>query len=187
MMEYWKYLFLTGLVIISSCVYASDLEQYCRDQGGRVELMSTEFHSDSGPVEGFSKTFCTFNISGGFINIGLATFASYKSNIGATWIKTLKPLTKDSPLLNGPYSNPSLNLCQNLGGSSVSFNVMSGGFKNHLGFSDVCVFGDGSMVSGWSLIYMANGREGYGVVKNAVPSKPLLIKPAQVTGDVSEP
>lgn len=53
--------------------------------------------------------------------------------------------------------------------------VDGGGFANRLGQSDICVLGDGSMVSGWSLIYMASHREGYGDIKNKVKANPLNI------------
>ena len=41
--------------------------------------------------------------------------------------------------------------------------------------SDICVFGDNSTVSAWSLIYIAKGRPGYDKVGKTVRSSPLEI------------
>lgn len=149
--------------------------EYCINQGGKVETMVAEYGSGDDVQYGFNKKFCTFEIDGGFIAVGLETFSSKKSNIAATYITQLKPLKKYSPLWDGKYSNPSLNVCKNLGGAEIAFNAVSGGFTNNLGQSDICVFGDGSMVSAWSLIYMANGRDGYNKVKESIRSEPLNI------------
>lgn len=171
-----KALFYLILLAGFTCnIYANNLS-YCQKNGGQVESMSVNYDTHAGMVKGWKKQFCTFDVdNGGFIAIGLETFASTKPNLAATFIKIMPKFPQNSALLKGPYNNPSLNLCLHLGGASVSFNILDGGFRNHLGQNDICVFGDGSMVSGWSLIYMANGRKGYDAVKRAVKSKPLDI------------
>lgn len=153
-----------------------NLNEYCVKNKGTVEVMNAQFDTDTGTRVGLAETFCTFIIDKGFIVIGLKTFGSDKANIAASYIKTLPELKPDSPLWQGPYSNPSLNVCKNLGGANIGFNLPSGGFSNRLGESDVCVFGDGSMVSGWSLIYMAGHRAGYDKIKQAVHSQPIIMK-----------
>lgn len=167
---------LTGMVF-SQGVRADIVEesQYCEDKGGLVEMMPAEYQTAHGVRTGMAQPFCTFQINGGFIAIGLSSFASKKPSIAASFIQTLAPIAKDSPLWRGKYANPGTNVCKNLGGANIGFNVPSGGFKNKLGQSDICVFGDGSMVSSWSLIYMANGREGYGKVKKAVRALPMTV------------
>src|SRR3989338_8436350 len=102
--------------------------------------MPAEFQTGAGLNTGFTKSFCTFHKNGGFIAVGLSTFASDLPNIAASFIKTLPPIGKDSPLWKGKYSNPGANVCKNLGGANIGFNVGSGGFKNKLGQSDICVF-----------------------------------------------
>jgi putative hemolysin len=165
---------LTAMAANANPSAADELQAYCTKNGGEVESMSVEYQDLNGArVEGFTKDFCSFNIDNGLIAVGLETFSSEKSNIAATLIKKLDPLEEDSVLWQGSYNNPSLNVCKNLGGSEVVFNVSSGGFADEKGESDICVFGDGSMVSAWSLIYMANGRTGYDQVKNAVKSEPI--------------
>ena len=151
-----------------------DYKVYCREAGGVVEEMPAEISTDNGVIKGQSKMFCNFNIDHGFISIGLETFSSNKPSIAATYIKSMDEIANDSPLWKGTYANPSANVCKNLGGATIGF-VAGGGFANQLGQSDICVFGDGSMVSGWSLIYMAAHREGYDDVKNKVKANPLNI------------
>lgn len=147
---------------------------YCEASGGAVEEMAVELSTKSGMVTGQSKLFCNFYTNKGFQAIGLETFSSDKPSIAATYIKKLKDISKNSPLWLGQYSNPATNVCKNLGGAAVEF-ITNGGFSNKLGQSGICVFGDGSMVSSWTLIYMANHREGYDAIKTAVKAEPLMI------------
>ncbi|WP_367606130.1 hypothetical protein [Legionella sp. W05-934-2] len=170
------YRFLT-IMLFTSPIYAIPASwiKHCTDNNGTVEVMPAEFQTGGGTAYGFNQHFCTFDINGGFAVIGLETFASDKSNIAASFTATLPTIDKNSSLWKGPYANPSANVCKNLGGSSIGFNVASGGFSNRLGQCDVCVFGDGSMVSSWTLIYIANGREGYDKIRGAIQSTPLRL------------
>ncbi|RUR11671.1 hypothetical protein [Legionella sp. km772] len=158
------------LVLIDFKLYANSVKeqaQYCHDAGGIVETMTAEFLTPAGYVQGQSKRFCNFSVDNGFIAIGLESFAAEEPSIAATFMKKMRPIKDDSPLWKGQFSNPAHNVCKNLGGAGIAF-ITSGGFANSLGQTDICVFGDGSMVSGWSLIYMANHREGYDAVKEQV-------------------
>jgi len=167
---------ISSLLLVSTPGYTKNegYITYCQQAGGAVEVMPAEFNTASGYIEGQSKPFCTFLVNDGFVVIGLETFTSNKPSIAATFIKKLNDIADDSLLWRGNYSNPSHNVCKNLGGSSIGF-VASGGFTDRLGESDICVFGDGSMVSAWSLIYMANHRQGYDDIKNKVKAQPLPI------------
>ena len=136
--------------------------------------MPAEISTASGTVKGLSKNFCNFRVNNGFLSIGLETFAADEPSIAATYIKNLGEIADGSSLWKGAYANPSANVCKNIGGSTIGF-VANGGFANHMGQTDICVFGDGSMVSAWSLIYMANNRSGYDVIKNKVRAEPLNI------------
>lgn len=167
---------ILGGIIFSPVTQASPEDvEYCIAKNGTVETMIAEFQTRGGTKLGFSKKFCTFELDGGFIAVGLSTFSSKEPNIAATFIKMLPRIESGSPLWQGKYANPALNVCKNLGGSNIGFNVMAGGFKNKLGQSDICVFGDGSMISSWSLVYIANGRNEYNKVKEAIRSEPLNI------------
>ena len=156
-----------------------DYTTYCTESGGIVEEMFAEISTGSGVIKGQSKMFCNFYPDNAFISIGLETFSADEPSIAATYIKNMGEIAENSPLLIGGYSNPSTNVCKNLGGATIGF-VAGGGFVNNLGQSDVCVFGDASMVSGWSLIYMANHREGYDNIKNKVKANPLDIDPKRI-------
>lgn len=161
-------------IIFSGLILAnSTLEEYCLNAGGNVHEMSVIYSTNSGKVKGLSQQFCNFHKNGGTLDIGLETFADPRPSIAATLIKTLPEVKSDSSLYNGPYSNPSHNVCKNLGGTMVGF-VVYGSYTSSQGESDICVFGDGSMVSGWTLIYMANHRSGYDEIKNLVKSPPLI-------------
>ena len=173
---------IVTLLISAACmgaavVYADQMDDYaayCSESGGVVEEMPAEIYTSIGLVKGQSKMFCNFTAGNGFVAIGLETFSSNEPSIAATFIKKMGEIGEQSNLFKGVYSNPSHNVCKNLGGASIGF-VAAGGFANQLGQSDICVFGDGSMVSGWSLVYMANHREGYDDIKNKVKADPLGI------------
>lgn len=173
-----QFLLSSILFLFSQCsAYASsvgdDDEDYCFKAGGTVKSMVARFHTRSGVVNGWEKPFCQFIKNNGFLVIGLDSFSSSEGNIAATYMKTLQPFDDDTTLLKGKYRNPSANFCQNIGGTTIAF-AASGNFIDEKGESDVCVFGDGSMVSAWTLIYMANHREGYDEVKARVASRPLF-------------
>jgi hypothetical protein len=153
---------------------SDDEGAFCLQAGGAVEKMPMIFSTAQGDVTGFTKPFCTFHVDNGFISIGLETFSSDKPNIAATYMKQLTEITEDSPLFKGHSQNPGNNVCLNLGGTTLG-SLANGGFTNALGQSDICVFADGSMVSAWSLIYMANHRAGFDAIKNSVHAAPLPI------------
>lgn len=168
-----------AFLVTASSAYASDntkqYSEYCVQSGGVVEEMPAEIMlSDNHWAEGQTKMFCNFYPDGGYLSVGLETFASDVPSIAATFIRKMPEITDGSPLVKGPYTAWAQNICKNLGGAMISF-VAAGGFSNPLGQTDICVFGDGSMVSGWSLVYMANHRTGYDEVKDKVKALPLDI------------
>lgn len=173
MLVFWG--IITASSLIPSVLYAetsAELRLYCTQYGGFVEDLSVQFNTRKGEITGVTRKFCLFYVDQGILTIGLETFAASTPSIAANYIKTLPEIGDESPLLKGPYSNPSHNVCKNLGGAMVGF-VLPGDFTHSQGQSDICVFGDSSMVSSWSLIYMANHREGYDEIKNQVKAEPL--------------
>lgn len=168
---------LSALCIAAENVYADklgDWSDYCLKSGGVIEEMPAEIGTKTGMVKGQSKVFCNFYPDHAFIAIGLETFAADEPNIAATLMQTISEIGDRSPLWKGKAANPSNNICKNLGGAAIGF-IAPGGFANNLGQTDICVFGDGSMVSAWSLVYMANHREGYDEIKDKIKSVPLKI------------
>lgn len=150
-------------------------ETYCVASGGTVVSMTAEFDTYDGQVNGITKKFCQ-KISGNpewknVAYVGLETLST-QPTIAATYIKKLV-LTESSIIPTSPYANPSLNVCEALHGSEIGFSVLGGGFTDNLGQSDICIFGDGSSISAWTLIYA-----GYDVrndVESMIRSIPLNI------------
>ncbi len=161
-------------VISADATTMDDQAAYCTTSGGVVEEMFAEISTHDGLVKGNSRAFCNFTLENAFISIGLETFSDDTPSIAATFMKQMGVIGSASPLWKGKFANPSLSVCKNLGGATIGF-VANGGFSNPLGQTDICVFGDGSMVSAWSLIYMANHREGYDRIKMNVKATPLSI------------
>ncbi len=133
--------------------------------------MQAEFMTRHGIETGLVKTFCNFYGEGFFVTIGLDAFASTQPNIAATYLLVAEGI---DPTQESLFPNPSHRVCARLGGATIGF-VADGGFANQLGQADVCVFGDGSMVSAWTLIYMSNHREGYDEIRHKIRSLPLDI------------
>lgn len=157
------------VALLSCSAYA---ENTCQKLGGKIEKMQINFSTSQGLLPGFTKKFCSFEIDNGYACLGLQSMNSKKTNIAASYVLNLPPIDENSPLWNGTDNNPSHNVCKNLGGSYAQM-VSNGSFQSELGDSDICVFGDGSMISAWTLIYIANGREGYHLIKDHIPSKAL--------------
>lgn len=156
---------------------------YCVAKGGTLTPMTAWFETARGPIEGMTKRFCTFERDHGYIVIGLSAFASEQPNIAASYMTSLPEIKGNSDLMHDQtkrqiktgygLANPSYAVCKNLGGTSINFKFQGNFRPQQGGDADICVFGDGSMVSAWSLIYMANHRAGYDEVKGYVKSLPL--------------
>lgn len=179
-------LFTVGLGLSQVCSALVDndpLGEYCVSKSGTLTPMTAWFETAHGPIEGLTEKFCTFERDNGYLVIGLSAFASDHANIAATYMKSLPEIKEGSTLLserkpkNGMLglANPSVGVCQKLGGTTINYRFQ-GNFKPASGgASDICTFGDGSMVSAWTLIYMANHRPGYDEVKNDVKSQPMAL------------
>lgn len=182
-------LYLISLNISQVCYASEDtavMEEYCVSKSGTVTPMTAWFDTQNGKVEGMTEKFCTFERDNGHIVIGLSAFASEHANIAATYMKSLNEIKMGSDLMQNKdksatkeksmglgLANPSYEVCKNLGGTAINYKFHGNFSPKEGGDSDICVFGDGSMVSAWSLIYMANHRSGYDEIKNNVKSEPL--------------
>ncbi|MGJ3502215.1 hypothetical protein PsalN5692_03845 (plasmid) [Piscirickettsia salmonis] len=161
--------------ITSTSIYAANLEQYCQSKGGTPITMQAQFDTHSGYVNGFKHRFCEFNIDGNLAVIGLKTLSSTEPNIAATYTKKLPAI---GDIKHGKYANPSLTVCKRLHGSEITFAVIDGGFADNNGQSDICVFGDGSMISAWTLMYSSRSqypKYGYSKIKDSINSTPMAI------------
>ncbi|MDQ5884603.1 MAG: hypothetical protein QG556_943 [Pseudomonadota bacterium] len=164
-----KYKLIIIFALISQNLWSKNI---CTDIGGKVTPMNIIYQTGQGKVTGFKQKFCSFAIDNGLAIIGLKSMNSKLANIAASYILTLESLDNSSPLWEGQAQNPSHNVCHNLGGTNAQA-VAPGSFTSEQGENDICVFGDGSMISGWTLIYIANQREGFNLIKDNIPSKAL--------------
>lgn len=130
-------------------------KNYCEATGGKIVTLQAQFDTHSGYINGLSKEFCQYISKKNIAVVGLETL-SKTSNIAATLTQNLK-IDDNKPLPTKPYNNPSLNVCQLLHGTQIAYLVVDGGFADNNGQYDICVFGDGSSISAWTLIYAAAG------------------------------
>lgn len=191
--------FTLGFILMANSSIAGWLNHdnervdYCNQRGGEVKTMQAQFVTSKGPRRGISYKFCYFNQkqgeagqskkaheravpSGQHLLIGLKSFASPKATIAATMLHKLPEVKHNSPLLKGPYDNPANNLCHNLKGATIQSYVQVGGFgSSSLAHQSMCVFGDGSMVKSWTLLFMSRDRPGYEPVRQKINASALAI------------
>lgn len=164
-----RLIYLSSLIFFTPILWATNV---CTEIGGKVTPMDMIYQTGQGRVAGFKQKFCIFQIDNGSAAIGLKSMNSKRANIAASYALILEELDNSSPLWQGPATNPSHNVCHNLGGTTAQ-EVATGSFTSDSGENDICVFGDGSMISGWTLIYIANHRDGFNLIKEHIPSKAL--------------
>ncbi len=180
-----KLLLLWLLSLTASAFAINDISHpenshiYCEKHGGKIIKMEAKFSTYSGEVTGITKEFCRIDDNGSLAYIGLETL-SKAPTIAATYVKSLK-LDSTKMLPTTPYGNPSLNVCQELYGSEMIYAALPGttGFSDEYGASDICMFGDGSSIAAWSLIYAAEGKGNK--IKNMIRSEPMNIKIPTIT------
>lgn len=148
-------------------------KDYCKSSGGKIIKAVAQFDTHTGWVNGVTKEFCQYlDKEGNLAMVGLETL-SIEPTLAATYTqKVIVEKGKGFPM--APYSNPSFNVCNRLHGAEIGFAVFSGGFADQHGQSDICVFGDGSSISAWTLIYAAGGQRAD--IKNLMRSEPLNIE-----------
>ena len=158
-----------GAFAMTDLTNAQGIKDYCASTGGVVVNMQAQFDTHNGYVSGVSRDFCKYKNHGNIAYVGLDTLSTAPT-LAATY--TEKLIVDPNNLPTSPYANPSLNVCQILHGSEISFSS-NGGFSDKLGEADICVFGDGSAISAWTMIYVAEGTRPD--VKSVIRSTPLNI------------
>lgn len=150
------------------CQHARD-----RDAGVRTSIYNSyaQMEVDGGNVKGLANKFCVFQSSTNIGMIDLQTLGSKQPSIAATYVsKGLDLAALPHP---GESDNPGTFYCKALEGSSISRYTI-GGFLTPDGISEICVFGDGSKVGIWELIYVSENPD-YLSMRKAVKSKALDI------------
>jgi hypothetical protein len=156
----------------SACINAGSQEA---DVSTSVFSSYAEIDTSAGYAAGLSQRFCVFQTETAMGMVGLETLGSYNPSFAATYIHRGIDLEEigDPPETVG---NPGTWYCEQLQGSSVS-RYANGGFLSPGGEDEVCVFGDGSMVSIWVLVYISlpDPGPGYLSIRSAIQSQPLAL------------
>jgi hypothetical protein len=135
---------------------------------------TAELDSRSGWVKGLQNKFCIFTSTENTGMVDLQTLTSKRPSIAATYIVNGLDMAELMKVVPEGYSgNPATLFCQALAGSSIT-RYTDGGFATKLGQDEVCVFGDGSKVSMWSLVYLSDDPD-YLSIRKAVRSEPLQV------------
>ncbi len=147
---------------------AGETENWCESHGGKVVKMVFQIDNQKGNYEFFCQIKKDSNVG----LIGLHSFGSKKFTIASTYAK--KHSIASNEKIEGPYYRADYNLCLKLGGSCAGYNY-SGGYSDVSGggVSDMCVFGDGSMISTWTLLYIVTGQRDD--IKNNIRSNTYAI------------
>lgn len=166
-----------GAAAVESDNLAS-LAKYCETPrgglpAGKVVDMVAMFATENGMVEGVTKKFCQYIFEGNLALVGLETLST-KPTLAATYA-LLEKAEPDTSFPEDPYGNAAVKACETLHGSEIAFAVGGGssGFNDDIGASDVCVFGDGSSISGWTIISMSTGARKD--MRKHIRSKPMNI------------
>jgi hypothetical protein len=113
----------------------------------------------STPQPGLSDLFCHIAYPDGTSALlGLSTALPTVPTIAATFLKTSPPVNFTALNVTGG-ANPANPLCTAYGGAQAS-NVGFLSFTNAQGATDMCVFGDGSRVSAFTLAYVSLAAPG---------------------------
>lgn len=155
-----------------------------RSAGVRTAVITAqaEFDTGVGRAVGLSNKFCEFRKPQQFDTIelfqigliDLQTLTSKNPSIAATYLSRgldLDELMKVVP--EGFEGNPATLYCQALAGSSIT-QYANGGFATREGLDEICVFGDGSKISTWVLVYVSDEPD-YLSMRKAVQSEPLAL------------
>lgn len=136
---------------------------------------AAELDSHAGWVKGLQNKFCTFTSTENNTGmVDLQTLTSKRPSIAATYILNGLDMAELMKVVPEGYSgNPATLFCQALAGSSIT-RYTNGGFATKLGQDEVCVFGDGSKVSMWSLVYLSDDPD-YLSIRKAIRSEPLQV------------
>lgn len=180
--KYFTFTILLSLIFTSSfCQAQTDEESYCISKGGKVVEMKPRIQTRRGFMYGKSINYCHFNVptkDGGsrLAILGLDTFGSDKPNLAATFAKKINIDIK-KPII-GPYKLNSYNICSTLGGGNIGYLYNGGMFDETKGESEMCFFGDGSSISGWTLIYIGAGT--FDEIKSNIRSEYLDVSIPQI-------
>ena len=123
---------------------------------------------------GLVRELCVVNVQGNVVAFGVEVADPSTPTIAATMLKTAPPIDTSKVIGNG---NPAMAYCQGYGGAEAGFVALDLSFQIEEGQSDMCVFGDGSMASAWSLAYVGWSKPGDGwwAIRQQVSDKQIFL------------
>ena len=128
---------------------------------------------------GLVRTVCQVAVNGTLVQFGVEAAEPSIPTIAATMIKTAPTI---DPSKVHTSANPAMAYCAAYGGAEADFVAMDLSFtEKKVGQTDMCVFGDGSMASAWSLAYIGwaaeSGTKGDGflAIREKVSNKQVFL------------
>lgn len=145
-------------VALSSTSYADNLTdtnaKYCTDNGGTLETLTAVFGDSPRSPEGVKTQFCKIvsKDDGNTVYVNLKALSKH-SNIVTSIANSIQ--------INDPVSPTTVTgyMCGDLHGANIDMYASQGGFTNDIGYAGICVFGDGSAISIWTLYYIGVGKD----------------------------
>ena len=157
---------------------SSQLVNYCESSfnGKVVHIQMVSNAGQPNAQYGLVHDFCKIDVNGTQVVLGLENVNPKVPTIAATMLKTARAV---DPAKVQTHGNPATVICSGYGGADAAFVAFSLFFTDAVGASDMCVFGDGSMVSAWSLAYVGSSQEDtdspFQVVRDAVSDEQVLL------------
>ena len=156
----------------------SQLVNHCASnfKGEVVQLQMVSNAQQPNVQYGLVHDFCKIDVNGTQVLLGLENVDPKVPTIAATMLKTARAV---DPAKLQTHGNPATEICRGYGGADAAFVAFSLFFTDAVGASDMCVFGDGSMVSAWSLAYVGSSQEEadspFQAVRDAVSDEQVLL------------
>jgi hypothetical protein len=145
---------------------------------GEVRRLQVANSAVTPPQLGLVADFCRVMVGQTIALIGLESVDPRVPTIAATWLKTAKPINTTKVPYDGA-TNPAFKFCTGFGGVQAG-RVGRLSFADADGESDMCVFGDGSRASAWTIAYtgwaFAKGLtdKSFQRIRNAVSAAQVL-------------
>jgi hypothetical protein len=136
----------------------SQLAKYCESnfKGEVVQIQMVSNARLPDAQYGVVQDFCKIDVNGTQVAIGLENVDPKVPTIAATMLKTARAV---DPAKVPTHGNPATAICQGYGGADAAFVAFNLFFTDAVGATDMCVFGDGSKISAWSLVYAGTAQE----------------------------
>ena len=156
----------------------SQLVNHCASnfEGEVVQLQMVSNAQQPNAQFGLVHDFCKIDANGTQVLLGLENVDPKVPTIAATMLKTARAV---DPAKLQTHGNPAIAICRGYGGADAAFVAFSLFFTDAVGASDMCVFGDGSMVSAWTLAYVGSSHEEadspFQAIRDAVSDEQVLL------------